>query len=58
MLRNSFLEALTSSIENQVDLSSVDAAPKEEKGFLKKLFGSGDDKDNKDEKKKKEKKED
>jgi hypothetical protein len=50
VLRNAFLKALTSSIENKISLSSVGTEEKE-KGFLKKLFGSGDDKEKKDKKK-------
>lgn len=53
ILRNAFLEALTSSIENKININSVGTAP-EEKGFLKKLFG-GDDKDKNDDKKQKDK---
>jgi hypothetical protein len=56
VLRNAFIQALTSSIENKINISSVDTDTKqEEKGFFKKLFGGGDDKDKKKDKKKKEK---
>jgi len=54
VLRNAFIQALTSSIENNINISSVHTEPKEHKGFFKKLFG-GDNKDKKDDKKKKDK---
>ncbi|MES2646984.1 MAG: DUF748 domain-containing protein [Bacteroidota bacterium] len=57
MLRNAFIQALTSSVENKISIASVDSEPKEEKkGFFKKLFGSDDDKDKKKDKSEKEEK--
>jgi hypothetical protein len=44
VLRNAFIEALSSSIENKISISSVTENPKEEKGFLKKLFSGDKDK--------------
>jgi hypothetical protein len=53
MLRNAFIQALTSSVENKISIASV-AEPKEEKkGFFKKLFGSDDDDNKKKDKDKK-----
>ena len=49
VLRNAFIEALSSSVENQINISSVDEKPEEKKGLLKRIFSS-------DKKKKKKKK--
>lgn len=51
VLRNAFLQALTTSIENEINISSVGTDTKEHEGFFKKLFGSGDDKGKKEDKK-------
>ena len=52
VLRNAFVEALRPSIDNEINIASVDNPPQEEKkGFLKKVFGK-DDKKEKDSKRK------
>jgi hypothetical protein len=50
LLRNAFIHALMPSIDNQINLSSVNADDKkDERGLLKRIFGGKD----KEEKKKK-----
>jgi len=47
LLRNAFIQALTASIDNVININSVNNPPKENKGFFKRLF----EKDEKDKKK-------
>ncbi|UAY53072.1 DUF748 domain-containing protein [Ferruginibacter albus] len=44
LLRNAFIQALMPSIDNQINLSSVNNAEPEHKTFFQKLFGKKDDK--------------
>ncbi len=39
LLRNAFIQALIPAIDNEINLASLNAAPKEKKGFFKRLFG-------------------
>lgn len=45
LLRNAFIQALMPSIDNEIDLKSVEDEKPEKKNFLQRLFGSGKDKD-------------
>jgi hypothetical protein len=54
ILRNAFIQAIQPSIDNEINIASVETPKDEKKSFFEKLF----DKDDKKEKKKNEKKED
>lgn len=52
VLRNAFIQALMPSVENKININSVDEEEKEKKGFFRKIFGGKKDKkDDKDGKK-------
>jgi hypothetical protein len=54
VLRNAFIEALQPSIDNEINIATVDKPKEEKKTFLQKVFGKKDkDKDKKKERKKK-----
>ena len=53
VLENAFIRAIQPSIDNEINIASVDTKKEDKKNFLEKIFGSKDDK-----KKKKDKKED
>lgn len=55
VLENAFIQALQPSIDNQINIASVDAKGEEKKNFLQRLFGKSD-KDKADNKKKDKKK--
>ncbi len=48
LLRNAFIHALMPSIDNQINLNSLNADPGEHKTLMQKIFGGGKDKDKKD----------
>jgi hypothetical protein len=54
VLENAFIQAIQPSIDNQVNIASVDTKKEEKKTFLEKIFGKKDkdDKDNKKDRKK------
>jgi hypothetical protein len=54
VLRNAFVEALTSSLENEININSVGQETEEKKGLLKRIFTSDNDDKKKDKKNKKE----
>jgi hypothetical protein len=64
ILQNAFIQAIQPSIDNEINIQTVDAEkPEEKKGFIEKVFGKKDkeekqDKKEKREEKKKEKKKD
>lgn len=45
LLRNAFIQALMPAIDNKINLASIEAAPKEKKGFFRRLFGGKDKKE-------------
>lgn len=52
ILENAFISALQPSIDQQINLGTVDQQPEEKKGFLERVFKGKDDKDNKDDREK------
>ncbi|MFN8333716.1 MAG: DUF748 domain-containing protein [Cyclobacteriaceae bacterium] len=56
VLQNAFINALQPSIDNDINIGSVDKRKKEKKTFLQKVFGKKDDADKDSKKKKREKK--
>lgn len=57
ILKNAFIQAIQPSIDNQINIASVDAKNEEKKTFLQKVFGGKKDKDKKKDKNDKEEKE-
>lgn len=54
LLKNAFIQALMPSVDNQININSVDVDTEDDKTLLQKIFGGGKkDKDKKDDKKKK-----
>ena len=53
VLQNAFIRAIQPSLDQEVNLGSVENTKKKKKGFLERVFGKDDDKDKDKEKKKK-----
>ncbi|NOT76326.1 MAG: DUF748 domain-containing protein [Cyclobacteriaceae bacterium] len=53
VIRNAFIQALQPSIDNEINIASVDKPKEEKKTFLQKVFGKKDDKKKEEEKEKK-----
>ena len=51
LLKNAFIHALMPSIDNEININSVDTGKDEHKGLFHKIFGGKKDKDNKKDKK-------
>jgi hypothetical protein len=47
LLRNAFIQALMPSIDNKINLASLEEQPKEKKGFFRRLFGGKSKKEKK-----------
>ncbi len=45
VLQNAFIQALQPSIDQEINIATVDSQPEEKKTFLEKVFGKKDDKD-------------
>jgi len=56
ILQNAFIQAIQPSIDNQINIASVDTKKEEKKSFLQRIFGKKDKDKDKDDDKKKEKK--
>ncbi|MEO5979845.1 MAG: DUF748 domain-containing protein [Chryseolinea sp.] len=56
IMQNAFIQAIQPSIDNQINIASVDVKKEEKKTFLQKVFGSKKDRKDKKEEKKDEKK--
>jgi hypothetical protein len=52
VLENAFIRAIQPSIDNEINLASVDSKKEEKKNFLEKIFGSKEEKEEKKEEKK------
>ena len=48
LLRNAFIQALMPSIDNQININSLNTSSDDHKSLLQKIFGGGKDKDKKD----------
>ncbi|CAN5251567.1 DUF748 domain-containing protein [soil metagenome] len=44
IIKNAFIQALAPAIDHEISIATIDAAPKEKKTFLQKIFGKKDEK--------------